>query len=69
MSNQSYQKAAQLASQEYSRSKDLQALHQQLIALYRANRLFDFEKVVEDNKAILLEGKIDSTSSFVRVDS
>ncbi|EON4257672.1 serine/threonine protein kinase, partial [Escherichia coli] len=58
MSDQSYQKAAQLASQEYSRSKDLQALHQQLIALYRANRLFDFEKVVEDNKAILLEGKL-----------
>src|SRR5690606_13876650 len=28
MSDQSYQKAAQLASQEYSRSKDLQALHQ-----------------------------------------
>ncbi|HCT9094617.1 TPA: serine/threonine protein kinase [Serratia liquefaciens] len=58
MSNQSYQKAAQLASQEYGRSKDLQALHQQLIALYRANRLFDFEKVVKDNKAILLEGKL-----------
>ncbi|MFV5264570.1 protein kinase domain-containing protein [Acinetobacter courvalinii] len=58
MSDQSYQKAAHLASQEYNRSKDLQALHQQLIALYRANRLFDFEKVVEDNKAILLEGKL-----------
>ena len=58
MSDQSYQKAAQLASQEYNRSKDLQALHQQLIALYRASRLFDFEKVVEHNKAILLEGKL-----------
>ena len=31
-------------------------LHQQLIALYRANRLFDFEKVVEDNKAIQVRG-------------
>lgn len=58
MSDQSYQKAAQLASQEYNRSKDQQALHQQLIALYRASRLFDFEKVVEHNKAILLEGKL-----------
>lgn len=58
MSDQSYQKAAQLASQEYNRSKDLQALHQQLIALYRANRLFDFEKIVESNKSILLEGKL-----------
>ena len=58
MSDQSYQKAAQLASQEYNRSKDLQALHQQLIALYRANRLFDFDKVIESNKPILLEGKL-----------
>ncbi|WP_417361747.1 MULTISPECIES: protein kinase domain-containing protein [Gammaproteobacteria] len=58
MSDQCYQKAAQLASQEYSRSKDLQALHQQLNALYRANRLFDFEKIVESNKSILLEGKL-----------
>ncbi|MGE6452510.1 serine/threonine protein kinase [Shewanella sp. SACH] len=58
MSDQFYQKAALLASQEYNRSKDLQALHQQLIALYRANRLFDFEKVVETNKSILLEGKL-----------
>lgn len=56
MSEQSYQKAAQLASQEYNRSKNLQALHQQLIALYRANRLFDFEKVVENNQLSLLEG-------------
>ncbi|MCU8045115.1 MULTISPECIES: serine/threonine-protein kinase [unclassified Shewanella] len=58
MSDQFYPKAALLASQEYNRSKDLQALHQQLIALYRANRLFDFEKVVETNKSILLEGKL-----------
>lgn len=58
MSDQSYQKAAQLASQEYSRSKDLQALHQQLIALYRAGRFFDFDKVVAKNKSSLLEGKL-----------
>ncbi|AKX48393.1 protein kinase [Thiopseudomonas alkaliphila] len=64
MSEQSYQKAAQLASQEYNRSKDLQALHQQLIALYRANRLFDFEKVVENNKSILIEGKMAQPSEL-----
>jgi len=64
MSEQSYQKAAQLASQEYNRSKDLQALHQQLIALYRANRLFDFEKVVESNKSILIEGKMPQPSEL-----
>lgn len=51
-------KAAQLASQEYNRSKDSHALHQQLTDLYRTNRLFEFEKVVEDNKTILLEGKL-----------
>ncbi len=64
MSEQSYQKAAQLASQEYNRSKDLQALHQQLIALYRANRLFDFEKAVENNKSILIEGKMAQPSEL-----
>ncbi|WP_049069576.1 serine/threonine-protein kinase [Klebsiella michiganensis] len=56
MSEQSYQKAAQLAGQEFSRSKDLQALHQQLIALYRANRLFEFERIVDNNAEILLDG-------------
>lgn len=64
MADQSYQKAALLASQEYNRTKDLQALHQQLIALYRANRLFDFEKVVEDNKAILVEDKFGQSADL-----
>lgn len=58
MSEQAYQKAALLSAQEYNRSKDLQALHQQLIALYRANRLFEFEKIVEENRAVLLEGEL-----------
>lgn len=58
MSEQSYQKAALLAAQEYNRSQDLQALHQQLIALYRANRLFEFEKVVKENKITLIEGDL-----------
>ncbi len=64
MSDQSYQKAAQLASQEYNRSKDLQALHQQLVALYRANRLFDLEKIVEGNKVILIESEPSQTSAI-----
>ncbi|MDF4413697.1 serine/threonine-protein kinase [Vibrio parahaemolyticus] len=64
MAEQSYKKAAQLASQEYSSSKDLQALHQQLIALYRDNRLFDFEKVVENNRSCLLEGKLTQSAEL-----
>jgi serine/threonine protein kinase len=64
MSEQSYQKAAQLAAQEYNRSKNLQALHQQLSALYRANRLFEFEKVVENNKTILLEEQLEHRSDL-----
>ena len=58
MSDQSDQKAAQLASQEYNRSQNIQALHQQLIALYRGKRLFDFEKAVENYKTSLLESNL-----------
>lgn len=54
MSEQSYKRAALLAGQEFNRSGDFIALHQQLNALYRAKRLFDFVAVVEDNKDKLL---------------
>lgn len=64
MSEQAYQKAAQLAAQEYHKSKDLQALHQQLLALYRAKRWFDFEKVVETNKSALLEIDLSQTEAM-----
>lgn len=64
MSEQAYQKAAQLAAQEYSKSKDLQALHQQLLALYRAKRWFDFEKIVEANKVSLLDGNFPQSADF-----
>ncbi len=62
-----YQKAARLAAIEYERSSDANALLQQLNALYRAERWFDFEKAYEsaanvatkagnDEKAIRLLG-------------
>jgi serine/threonine protein kinase len=57
MAQQSYQKAALLAEQQFERSKDIQALHQQLIALYRAKRLYDFVKKVEENEAVILANK------------
>lgn len=40
-----YLKAARLAENEFARTHDSAALLQQLNALYRANRLFEFEKV------------------------
>jgi len=40
-----YLKAARLAGDEFSRTQDSAALLQQLNALYRANRLFEFEEV------------------------
>ncbi len=42
-----YLKAANIAEAEFARTQDTAALLQQLNALYRANRLFDFEKVFE----------------------
>jgi serine/threonine-protein kinase len=42
-----YVKAASIAEAEFARTQDTAALLQQLNALYRANRLFDFEKVFE----------------------
>lgn len=40
-----YLKAAKVAGSEFSRTQDSAALVQQLNALYRANRLFEFEEV------------------------
>ena len=54
MSEQSYQKAAKIAAQEFGATKNFQALHQQLAALYRAKRWFEFEQVVTENKSDLL---------------
>jgi serine/threonine protein kinase len=42
-----YQKAAAIANAEFRRSKDLGALLQELNALYRSERWFDYEKVVD----------------------
>lgn len=53
-----YQKAAAIANTEFRRSKDPSALLQELNALYRAERWFDFEKVVTglDESFLELDG-------------
>lgn len=44
---QEYVKAAKIAEAEFTRTRDCGALQQQLNALYRANRLFEFEAVFD----------------------
>ena len=67
MDAKEYLKAARIAEAEYARTQDCAALLQQLNALYRADRLFEFEAVFdreahvplpddEDAKAIRLLG-------------
>jgi serine/threonine-protein kinase len=52
-----YIKAAKIAEAEYSQSHDCAALLQQLNALYRANRLFEFEKVLDrESQNLMLAG-------------
>lgn len=43
LESQEYLKASKIAESEFARTRDLEALLQHLNALYRANRLFDFE--------------------------
>lgn len=43
LESQEYLKAAKIAESEFARTRDYSALLQHLNALYRANRLFDFE--------------------------
>ncbi|QTA78697.1 Protein kinase domain-containing protein [Desulfonema limicola] len=50
LENGNYMKAAKLAQAEYKRSGDANALLQQLNALYRAERWYDFEKVFNESK-------------------
>jgi eukaryotic-like serine/threonine-protein kinase len=47
LDSQDYIKAARIAQAEYLRTRDYAALLQQLNALYRANRLFEFEEVFD----------------------
>lgn len=47
LETQDYLKAAKIAETEFARTHDFGALLQQLNALYRANRLFDFEEVFD----------------------
>ena len=56
LESQDYLKAAKIAEAEFSRAHDFGALLQQLNALYRANRLFEFEEVFDREYRIDLEG-------------
>ena len=47
LENSEYLKAASIAGNEYKRSSDINAFTQQLNALYRAERWFDFEKALQ----------------------
>jgi serine/threonine-protein kinase len=47
LQSQDYLKAAKIAEAEFTRAHDFGALLQQLNALYRANRLFEFEEVFD----------------------
>jgi len=55
LESQDYLKAAKIAEAEFSRAHDYGALLQQLNALYRANRLFEFEEVFDREYRIDLE--------------
>ena len=65
LENTEYQKAASIANAEFRRSKDTAALLQQLNALYRSERWFDFEKVINGLDPLLLSNA-DSTGSHMR---
>lgn len=57
MDERDYLKAARIANGEFERSNDSSALLQQLNALYRANRLYEFEEVFErENPKMLVHG-------------
>ncbi|MBD1388970.1 protein kinase [Neiella sp. HB171785] len=60
LENANYQRAAAIAESEYRKTQDSTALLQQLNALYRAERWFDFEKVISvlEDKLLLQEGVV-----------
>ncbi len=55
LDNSEYQKAASIANAEFRRSNDTNALLQQLNAMYRAERWFDYEKTVDALELSLLK--------------
>ncbi|MCO1333161.1 serine/threonine protein kinase [Microbulbifer sp. OS29] len=64
MESQSYTKAAKLAGEEFVRSGDLLALAQQLGALYRGDRLFEFEKLLSENEKAI-KGSLDEQAKVI----
>ncbi|MCD2451155.1 hypothetical protein GO003_012210 [Methylicorpusculum oleiharenae] len=53
---QDYLKAAKIAGAEFVRTHDFEALLQHLNALYRANRLFEFEEIFDREYQSTIEG-------------
>ncbi len=53
---QDYLKAAKIAASEFARTQDFSALLQHLNALYRANRLFEFEETFDREYKSNIEG-------------
>ena len=62
MESADYEKAARLAGQEYQRSSDANALLQQLNALYRAERWFDFARIYESSRNAVAQNSIDGAA-------
>ena len=65
LENADYQKVASIANTEFNRTQDTGALLQQLNALYRSERWFDFEKVVDGLTESILE-ESSSTATHIR---
>ena len=63
MESGDYQKAARLAGLEYQRTSDGNALLQQLNALYRAERWFDFAQVYESAQETVAQKGINGAAS------
>lgn len=60
-----YIKAAKISGAEFSKTHNLEALLQQLNALYRANRLFEFEEVFDREYKSDFEGDVIKTIRIV----
>lgn len=68
LESQNYLKAAKIAESEFSKTQDTDALLHHLNALYRANRLFDFENVFErDYKNVLMSDDIIKTIQLLAI--
>lgn len=67
MGKQHYQDAAKVAAEEFKKSQDMMALTHQLSALNRAERLYDFEKIVSEQKEFIIENLTEANSELSRL--